>query len=450
MSEQEASLDEFVSNADEQKLDQHLPEIDKIPKDWSIVAVEDVADNLVGGGTPSKSNDEYWEGDIPWASVKDLNGIELSETEDHITEAGVKNSATNVVSTDSVIVSTRMTVGEPFLNNVDMAINQDMKAIIPDTERINPLFLVYSLWDKDPYLKSLGRGTTVDGITTQDLLLTHFGLPSIEEQHKIASVLYTVDQAIQKTEEISVQTKRTKRGVAQNLFRHSTNGQETVDTWLGKVPATWEIVPFKELIDSNRNGLYKSTDAYGEGYPIAKMGNALEERVLNMSTADRLELTKSEKEKYALEEGDLIFARRAQDVSAAGDCCYVPKLDELTVFESSLIRIRLTGQADPRFYTQYFEGPIGSKAIERIITETSISGIATSDLLELKTALPPLEEQREIASILWEFDRLVEALQDEMARYKQLKQGLMQDLLSGEVRTHDKDIEIVNEVLQHG
>jgi len=451
MSEQDVTLDEFAKENEpaQSEGEARLPEIGEIPDDWKLVTVNDIASKILGGGTPSKSNEEYWGGNIPWASVKDLGEMELAEPEDYITEDGVENSATNIIPANSVIISTRMTVGEPFLNTVEMAINQDMKAILPNSGQVNALFLVYSLWDKDSYLKSLGRGTTVDGITTQDLSRTHLGLPSLEEQRKIASVLYTVDEAIQKTEEVIEQTERTKRGVAQDLFCHSINEQDTVDTWLGKIPATWDTVPFKELVQSNRNGLYKSTDAYGEGYPIAKMGNALEERILDMSTADRLELTKNEKEKYALKKGDLIFARRAQEVSAAGDCCYVPELDELTVFESSLIRVRLTERANPRFYAQYFEGPIGSKAIERIITETSISGIATSDLLELETAVPPIEEQQVISSILWDFDRQVEALQNEARQLKRLKQGLMQDLLSGNTRTTDAAIEVLDEIKQH-
>jgi hypothetical protein len=181
---------------------QQLPEIDNLPSDWSLVTVEDVSNEIVGGGTPSKDNEEYWNGEIPWASVKDLGGIRLSETEDSISKEGLKNSATNLIPADSVVISTRMTVGEPFLNGVDMAINQDMKAIIPDTGMTNSLFVVYSLWDKDPYLKSLGRGTTVDGITTRDLATTHIGLPPLSEQRKITTILHTIDKAIRKTEEI--------------------------------------------------------------------------------------------------------------------------------------------------------------------------------------------------------------------------------------------------------
>ena len=180
------------------------------------------------------------------------------------------------------------------------------------------------------------------------------------------------------------------------------------------------------------------------------MGNALENRVLDMSSADRLELTEEEKEKYGLQEEDLIFARRAQEVSAAGDCCYVPELDELTVFESSLIRVRLTEDVNPRFYVQYFEGPVGSRSIERIVTETSISGIATSDLLDLKVALPSLEEQNEIASILWGFDEYVTALQNEADQFIRFKKALLQDLLSGTVRTTNTNIEVPEEIEQHG
>jgi type I restriction enzyme S subunit len=241
-----------------------------------------------------------------------------------------------------------------------------------------------------------------------------------------------------------------RAGTAQDLFRNGTSQQETKETWLGEIPENWDVVQFSEIVDSNRNGLYKSTDAYGEGCPIAKMGNALEKRTLDMSSADRLELTDKEKEKYGLKKGDLIFARRAQEVSAAGDCCYVPQLDELTVFESSLIRVRLSEEANPRFYTQYFDSPVGSRSIERIVTETSISGIATSDLLDLKVAVPNPDEQSEIASIMWQFDRQEMILQREIEQYERLKRGLMQDLLSGTVRTTDTNIEVPEEIAQYG
>jgi type I restriction enzyme S subunit len=437
MSEKDATLDDFVES------EEGSGAVEEHRKQWVSVKIEDVAWKRTDNVDPNEVDLERHVGlehIKPNKSKPDWESID-----------GLSSTKRRFNSGDILFAKLRPNLEKSAQPDFEGVASTDIFPIVTE-EGINSKFLLYRLSSKPAFdhARRTSVGTRMPRTSWNLFSNFEFELPPVAEQRKIATVLHNVDQAIQKTEEIIEQTERTKRGVAQELFHHSIDNQETVETWLGKIPSTWEVVPFKHLVASNRNGLYKSTDAYGEGYPIAKMGNALEERVLDMSTADRLELTESEKEKYALQQGDLIFARRAQEVSAAGDCCYVPELDELTVFESSLIRVRLTDQADPRFYTQYFEGPIGSNTIERIITETSISGIATSDLLELKTAFPPLEEQREIASILWDFDKQVEALQTELDRYEQFRQGLMQDLLSGTVRITDTNIEVLPEVAQHG
>jgi len=322
-----------------------------------------------------------------------------------------------------------------------------------DSNTFNPYFAYYiydSPMAQDVFFRMSKAAVGQSSINQSQMERLFLPTPPFPEQRKIATVLYTVDQAIEKTKKIISKTKRVRRGLAQDIFREGLHTDETKETWLGKIPASWSVVQFSEIVDSNRNGLYKSKDAYGHGSPIAKMGNALENRVLDMSSADRLELTEKEKEKYGLEQGDLIFARRAQEVSAAGDCCYVPELDELTVFTSSLIRVRLKEDMSPKFYVQYFDGPVGSRSIDRITTETSISGIATSDLLDLKVAVPDIKEQNEIASILWGFDEQIWSLQREIGQYKRLKKGLMQDLLSGKVRTTDTNITVPDEVAQYG
>lgn len=442
---EEATLDDFTENPEEAKSQegnkQELFGLGEIPADWSIEPLSGIAQIIPGNSPPSSTYNENGQG-LPFFQGNSEFGHFYPEADTWCSDPR-KEAEKN-----DILMSIRAPVGDLNIADRNCCIGRGLAALRPKS--INGLYLFYNLAERKPWLSRLATGSTFKSVTKGDLQLLDVPVPPFEEQRKITTVLYTVDQAIQKTEEIIEQTERTKRGVAQELFHHSTNEQDTVDTWLGKIPETWEVLPFKEIVKSNRNGLYKSKDAYGDGYPIAKMGNALEKRVLDMSTADRLELTESEQQKYALQQGDLIFARRAQEVSGAGDCCYVPDLKELTAFESSLIRVRLTENADPRFYVQYFEGPVGSKSIERIITETSISGIATSDLLELKTALPPLEEQHEIASILWDFDRQVQALQNESTQYKQLKRGLMQDLLSGTVRTTNSNIQVLPEVEQHG
>lgn len=462
MSEQEAGLNEFVSEGDdqtdEQERDQHLPEIDEIPKDWSLVTVEDVADDLVGGGTPSKSNEEYWDGNIPWASVKDLNGIELSETEDHITEAGVENSATKVIPTGSIIVSTRMTVGEPFINKVDMAINQDMKAITPNIEIVNPLFFMYSLLDKDPYLKSLGRGTTVDGITTQDLSLTHLGLPSLGEQHKIASVLYTVDQAIQQTDEVIEQKEVVKHGLMQDIFRDGLNTKGELrrsdadeshrDTKYGSAPKGWDIVPLDGVVPEDAPvtyGIVKPGDHHPGGVPVVKVENIMD-GVINQEDLLHTDPEIHEQYKRAeLTEGDLLFTIRG----TVGRMAFVPEELEGGNLTQDTARIRING-ANPRFVRYYFETATPNNYFERHTKGQAVQGINLEDLREVPVHLPSEEEQNRIVEILDSHTEQIRTERNYRNRLQRLKQGLMQDLLSGEVRTQDKDIELVGEVLQNG
>lgn len=448
---EEVTLDDFGEQGENDDVSDEHPRFGSLPDDWEINEISNIAE-IVGGSTPSTSNEDYWGGGIPWATPTDITGLSgntISETEDTITEEGLDSASTHLLPPKSVLMTSRATIGKCAINTVEMATNQGFKSLVP-ADQIEPWYLYYRMLDTAAFLNSLGSGSTFDEISKTEVQSVDIPIPPLSEQRKIATVLYTVDRAIEKTEEVIEQTERVRAGTAQDLFSSGISKGKTKETWLGEIPEDWEVVQFSEIVESNRNGLYKAKDAYGEGCPIAKMGNALEKRTLDMSSADRLELTEEEKEKYGLEEGDLIFARRAQEVSAAGDCCFVPNLDELTVFESSLIRVRLAEEANPHFYTQYFDSPVGSRSIERIVTETSISGIATSDLLDLKVAVPSPDEQSEIASIMWQFDKQEKALKKERKRYERLKRGLMQDLLSGTVRTTDTTIEMPEEIAQHG
>ncbi|MFB6185584.1 MAG: restriction endonuclease subunit S, partial [Halobacteriaceae archaeon] len=396
--------------------------------------------------------------DIPWASVKDLNGIELSETEDYITESGVENSATNVAPDNSVIISTRMTVGEPFLNNVDMAINQDMKAIIPNTERVNPLFLVYSLWDKDPYLKSLGRGTTVDGITTKDLLLTHLGLPSLEEQRKIASVLYNVDQLIEKTKMIIQQIEYIKRALNQDLFRVGITGEgklrnpednpsEFKKTPLGYIPESWECVRLRSVIE--RSGGFIQTGPFGtqlhkeeyvdDGIPVVMPQNIENAKIIRDEIAEITPEKAEELARHRMEINDVIIARRG-DLKRASS---ISGREEGWLCGTGCLLIRPPeDEIDGRWLQLAYQHPLSQHQINSRAVGSTMSNLNQSILENLQIALPPVEEQRKIIDIVSDINSRIESERNYSERLNKLKQGLMQDLLSGEVRTHDKGIEL--------
>ena len=157
--------------------------------------------SLFGGGTPSKDKSEFWNGDIPWASVKDLTGNRLKSTQDSISALGLASSASKVVKASSIIIATRMAVGRVVITDIDVAINQDLKAITC-SDKLNSKYLFYFLRSQESNLNKLASGATVKGIKINHIMDMKIPLPPLAEQQKIAAILDAADSLRQKDQQL--------------------------------------------------------------------------------------------------------------------------------------------------------------------------------------------------------------------------------------------------------
>ncbi len=155
---------------------------------------------IVGGGTPSRKIDRYYEGTIPWVTVKDLKGYSIEDSQEHITEEAIQNSATNLIPAGTVITCTRMALGKALINRLPVAINQDLKALICG-ENTHPEYLRYFLSSKSDWIISQGSGATVKGIKLDVLRDLDFPDISLPEQQRIAEILDLADEARRKRRE---------------------------------------------------------------------------------------------------------------------------------------------------------------------------------------------------------------------------------------------------------
>lgn len=154
-----------------------------LPEKWKWVQLKHLNLASFSGGTPTKNNPDYWNGTIPWASIKDLSvdSEELNATQDHITEKGVANSSTKLVEANNIIVGMRMGLDKIAINKISVAINQDLRAFYLDYKLIDPKFFI-------KFYKTLrfeGSGTTVKGIKKNELMVLLVPLPPLEEQRRI-------------------------------------------------------------------------------------------------------------------------------------------------------------------------------------------------------------------------------------------------------------------------
>ena len=156
---------------------------------WEIKQLGEVC-NLTGGGTPSKKIEEYYDGNILWATIRDMNEDILYATEHKITQIGLDNSSSNIIPKDNVIIATRVGLGKVcFLLN-DTAINQDLKGIIPKNEdEIFNMFLFWWFKNISEQIVKAGTGATVQGVKIPFIQSLQFPLPPLVEQKRIVKNL---------------------------------------------------------------------------------------------------------------------------------------------------------------------------------------------------------------------------------------------------------------------
>lgn len=256
----------------------------------------DLLDKIVGGGTPSKSNSDYWDGEIPWASVKDMpdDRYRLKDTADYISKVGLKNSSSNLIPAGTVITSTRMGLGRCFINEVDMAINQDLKALFPK-DLLDNKFLLWWLASKANELESIGTGTTVKGIRLEQLRALRVLIPALEEQQKIASILSAFDDLIENNTRRIAILEEIARLIYREWFVHyrypGHENDRLVDsgTELGDVPEGWEVKQLKDFgrIETGKTPPKKDPENYGDYMPFIKTPD-MHDQFFVIATSDNL------------------------------------------------------------------------------------------------------------------------------------------------------------------
>jgi type I restriction enzyme S subunit len=187
--------------------------------EWEEVRLKKLGE-IVTGGTPKTSNDQYWDGDTAWCTPTDITAVRgksISETERTLTKAGLENSSATVLPPGSLIVCTRATIGDCAVNTVPMATNQGFKSIVP-TERVNVDFLYYWLTFNTHELKRVAAGSTFLEISKRDFGKVKMQVPSLEEQNRIATVLSDCDNEIQTLRAERDALQRQKKGMMQKLL----------------------------------------------------------------------------------------------------------------------------------------------------------------------------------------------------------------------------------------
>lgn len=395
--------------------------------EWTHCRVSDLAE-IISGGTPKTSIESYWNGNIPWLSVKDFSGDSkyVSSTEKTITEEGLSHSAANLLDVNDIVISARGTVGELAMLSVPMSLNQSCFGLRP---KCDADYLYYLLKIKVAELKQRANGGVFGTIirTTFDSIKCTLPL-ELKDQHRIASILSTYDTFIENN------TKRIRllEKMAENLYKE----------WFsyGKIIKGGTIVRLTDIIQITRGLSYSTAEIdCEEGLDLINLKN------IQAYGGFRYDGTKKFCGKYKNEqivcEGDLVMGvtDMTQDRRTVGSVALIPKTDKLSVISADLIKI--SSSISSVFLFGMFKYGNVSKYVAQFANGANVLHLRPKALHNIKVLLPNpnlINKYVDIVSpMVAEMNKLY-VLSEKLARQRDL---LLPRLMSGKLEVKEELLE---------
>lgn len=383
-------------------------------KPWPTYELNELVD-VCSGGTPAKSNEGYWGGDVPWVSAKDLKRLRISSSIDKLTEAGAE--AAGLVPKGTVLVLVRgMTLFRRVpvgLAERDLAFNQDIKGLRP-RNIIDPEFLAWALCAQEPLLMrqvdNAGHGT--GRLNTDALMSCPLPLPPLPTQRRISKILRTWDEAIEKSDRlIAAKSKR---------FDHWSLMLLSGRKRLGSKRTNWQSVA---LTDVTSEATTRNSGSLGKDVVMGvnkSLGMIPMRDHVRASDLSRYKIVAPEA--FAYNPMRLNIGSIAQNLHGC-DVLVSPDYVAFAVQSDSLM-------------PGYFDHLRRSWLWSRFVKTAGSGGVRVriyyDDLADFIFELPPVPEQRRIVDVLDTGRREIALLEQQRDAMSKQKRGLMQKLLTGE------------------
>ena len=306
----------------------------EVPGHWDLPKLKHFT-RFFGGGTPSRDNLQYWNGDIPWVSPKDMKTETIDSSEEAITASGLENSSSSLIPSDRLLMVVRSGILKHTLpvaiNEVPVALNQDMKALDFNREQCNAkFFLRWVQGLNDLLLLAWAKqGATVESIEHAYLAETIVPLPSIGEQQTIAAFLdrgtAKIDALIAEQQRLIELLKEKRQAVISHAVTKGLNPDAPMKDsgieWLGEVPEHWDILPIKRVA-SICYGIGEPPQYQSEGTPLIRAtnvhnGQLFEDGLVFVNPSDI-----PERRIVWLSAGDIIVVRSG---AYTGDSAIIPE-----------------------------------------------------------------------------------------------------------------------------
>lgn len=411
---------------------------------WGKVKIGAVCTTFAGG-TPSRNNPSFYNGDIPWISSGEVNQATITKTAEYITESALKLSSAKWIPENAVLMAMYgATAGQVSKLKIRATSNQAVLALIPRKDDND--FIYHQLKLRKEKILFLAQGSGQPNLSKNLIDSTLIPLPPLPHQRKIAKILNTVDAVLEKTEAAIAKYKAVKQGMMQDLFTRGIDPQTGKlrptqkdapelykKTELGWIPKEWEVKRIMNVAKINgRVGWkgYTVEDLRDEGPLTIGAGQIDKNNKLTLENSVHLSGEKfRESPEIMVKKGDILVVQRG----TIGKYVLIEKeIGEATINPSMILLNNL--KCNPHFLYYSLGTNFIFKQIENSTSQTGVPMISQHQVKNFQIVYPSVpEELSQITERIFQIDQLIENEQTNLFKHQSLKKGLMQDLLTGKV-----------------
>lgn len=407
---------------------------------WKKYRLKDICSYIGSGTTPKSSNSKYYDNGIyNWVNTGDLNNGIVSNSKQQITDSALKDFPTLRFYPKGTIIEAMYgaTIGKVGMLDMNATVNQACCAMIVDRNKAIPNFVLYYLLYYKPQLLKESFGGTQPNVNQFKVSNIAISIPSREEQQRIVTYLDTKLSEID--HQVSLLTSkrdaylRLKKSIINHAVTHGLDPnvkmKDSGIEWIGEVPEHWEVKRMKDICDYISRG--STPDYVDEDY----------QKVMNQGTFSKgwidesnIRYTKVGKSGAHIKKGDLLMASTGGGV--LGKILYFDSIDENYYADSHVTIMRNSkGINSMKFLFYHFS--LRFDEINATMTKgsTNQTELQRYELLSHNVAIPPLPEQRAIATYLDDkcakIDTIVSNLGKQICRYADLKRSLIDEVITG-------------------
>ncbi|MCP5448421.1 MAG: restriction endonuclease subunit S [Chromatiaceae bacterium] len=381
---------------------------------------------VVSGSTPKRNNPEYWGGEIPWVTPKELSKLETPYLEDSIekiTEMGYRSCSTTMLPPRSVLLSSRAPIGLLAINNKSVCTNQGFKSLVPSKE-VHAEYLYYCLKANVERLQAKGNGATFKELSKTAVEEFKIPFPPLDDQKRIAHLLGKVEGLITQRKQHLQQLDDLLKSVFLEMFGDPVRNEKR-----------FEVHQIGQLCDVKGGKRIPKGDKLvteNTGYPYIKAGNIKKGEITSNDIEFVTPETRRKISRYIVDEGDVCVTVVGVNI---GDVGVVPKIFHKANLTENANKILIKDKAilDNQYLAYYLMSPYVQRQFALSIRAAGVPKLAIFRIEQINLLLPPPELQAKFSEIKSKIKHLSGQYQQSLVELENLYGTLSQKAFKGEL-----------------